>query len=162
MSAGCSRLDARHRLVLAPGADGRADGRHLERRNEPAWQRLDTQLHAGRCLLPQRSIAVLERADLAEGLPVPSRADAVALCNAWESESARHWTARTSSFLTPTTGLARRRRSTPRCRKSGFFGGLGQRSSSSSFRGGACPTMRSCDGYMSSCVSRQMPAPSSR
>ena len=36
----------------APGDDGRADGRHLEWQDEPAWQRLDPQLHAGLSMLP--------------------------------------------------------------------------------------------------------------
>ena len=46
----------------APGDDGRADGRHLEWRDEPAWRLLDAQLHAGLSALPERSIAALERA----------------------------------------------------------------------------------------------------
>jgi len=46
----------------APGDDGRADGRHLEWRDEPAWRLLDPQLHAGLSALPERSIAALERA----------------------------------------------------------------------------------------------------
>ena len=46
----------------APGDDGRADGRHLEWRDEPAWRLLDAQLHAGLSTLPERSIAALERA----------------------------------------------------------------------------------------------------
>jgi hypothetical protein len=46
----------------APGDDGRADGRHLEWRDEPAWRLLDEQLHAGLSTLPERSIAALERA----------------------------------------------------------------------------------------------------
>ncbi len=46
----------------APGDDGRADGRHLEWRGEPAWRLLDAQLHAGLSALPERSVAALERA----------------------------------------------------------------------------------------------------
>ncbi len=46
----------------APGDDGRADGRHLEWHDEPAWRLLDAQLHAGLSTLPERSIAALERA----------------------------------------------------------------------------------------------------
>ncbi len=46
----------------APGDDGRADGRHLEWRDEPAWRLLDAQLYAGLSALPERSIAALERA----------------------------------------------------------------------------------------------------
>lgn len=45
-----------------PGDDGRPDGRHLEWRNESAWQRLDEQLHAGLSILPERSIEALENA----------------------------------------------------------------------------------------------------
>ena len=39
----------------APGDDGRADGRHLEWQDEPAWQRLDPQLHAWLSMLPEGS-----------------------------------------------------------------------------------------------------------
>src|SRR5258708_37056176 len=69
----------------APGDDGRADGRHLEWRNEPAWQRLDAQLHAGLSMLPERSIAALERTAIwPKGVlfhrePLPSRPQR----NAW-------------------------------------------------------------------------------
>jgi hypothetical protein len=47
-----------------PGDDGRADGRHLEWRLEPAWQLVDAKLHAGLSTLPERSIAAMERADI--------------------------------------------------------------------------------------------------
>jgi hypothetical protein len=47
-----------------PGDDGRADGRHLEWRREPAWQVLDAKLHAGLSSLPERSIAAMELADI--------------------------------------------------------------------------------------------------
>lgn len=46
----------------SPGDDGRPDGRHLEWRSEPAWQRLNSEVHAGLSTLPERSIAALERA----------------------------------------------------------------------------------------------------
>lgn len=46
----------------APGDDGRADGRHLEWREEAAWRLLDTELHSGLAALPERSIAALEQA----------------------------------------------------------------------------------------------------
>ena len=46
----------------APGDDGRADGRHLEWRDDPAWLDLDPQLHAGLCALPIRSVEALEQA----------------------------------------------------------------------------------------------------
>jgi hypothetical protein len=47
-----------------PGHDGRPDGRHLEWREEPAWQHLDDALHAGLAGLGDRSIAALERAPI--------------------------------------------------------------------------------------------------
>ena len=43
-----------------PADDGGADGRHLEWRNEPAWQRLDAQLYTGLSTLSERSVAALE------------------------------------------------------------------------------------------------------
>jgi hypothetical protein len=46
------------------GHDGRTDGRHIEWRDEPAWEKLDAQLHAGLSELPERSIAALERAKI--------------------------------------------------------------------------------------------------
>lgn len=46
----------------APGDDGRPDGRHLEWRDELAWQVLDRQLHEGLAGLPERNIAALEQA----------------------------------------------------------------------------------------------------
>jgi hypothetical protein len=46
----------------APGHDGRPDGKHMEWRDEPAWQKLDVELHLGLSSLPERSIAALERA----------------------------------------------------------------------------------------------------
>jgi hypothetical protein len=63
----------------APGDDGRTDGRHLEWRDEPAWQQLDAKLYAGLSILPERSIAALERAAIwPKGIlfhrePMPSR-----------------------------------------------------------------------------------------
>lgn len=65
----------------APGDDGRADGRHLEWRDEPAWRLLDAELHAGLATLAERSIAALEQATIwpAGALfhrePVPSRVE---------------------------------------------------------------------------------------
>jgi hypothetical protein len=62
----------------APGDDGRADGRHLEWRDEPAWQLLDEELYHGLAALPERSVAALERASiwsrgvLFHRVPVPS------------------------------------------------------------------------------------------
>lgn len=45
-----------------PGDDGKSDGRHVEWRDEPAWQQLDSVLHTGLSSLPERSVAALERA----------------------------------------------------------------------------------------------------
>jgi hypothetical protein len=62
-----------------PANDGRADGRHLEWREEPAWQQLDAQLHAGLSTLSERSIAALERSAIwpkgcrFHSQPMPSR-----------------------------------------------------------------------------------------
>jgi len=46
----------------ALGHDGRADGQHIEWRDELAWQRLDGPLYDGLTRLPERSIAALENA----------------------------------------------------------------------------------------------------
>jgi hypothetical protein len=65
----------------APGDDGRADGRHLEWRDEAAWRVLDAQLHAGLATLPERSIAALEQTAiwptgaLFHREPMPSRVE---------------------------------------------------------------------------------------
>jgi hypothetical protein len=63
----------------APGNDGRADGQHLEWRDEAAWRLLDEELHVGLATLPERSIAALEQAAIwPKGVlfhrePMPSR-----------------------------------------------------------------------------------------
>lgn len=63
----------------APGDDGRADGQHLEWRDEAAWRLLDEELHVGLATLPERSIAALEQAAIwPKGVvfhrePMPSR-----------------------------------------------------------------------------------------
>ncbi|HTV30318.1 MAG TPA: hypothetical protein VMF32_21385 [Xanthobacteraceae bacterium] len=46
----------------APGGDQRADGGHLEWRDEAAWRLFDEEIDAGLAALPKRSIAALERA----------------------------------------------------------------------------------------------------
>ena len=43
-----------------PENDGRSDGRHLEYRDEPAWQRLDDQVHNQLIALKERTVAALE------------------------------------------------------------------------------------------------------
>lgn len=61
-----------------PGDDGRPDGRHVEWVDEPAWRRLDSQLHAGLSSLSERTVAALELAPiwpkgtLFHRVPVPS------------------------------------------------------------------------------------------
>ena len=63
-----------------PINDGRADGRHLEWRDEAAWRKLDAELHDGLSTLPERTVAALERAAIwPKGTvfhrePMPSRA----------------------------------------------------------------------------------------
>ena len=47
-----------------PDNDGGPDGRHIEWREEPAWQRLDPVLHAGLTELPDRKVAALEHSDI--------------------------------------------------------------------------------------------------
>jgi hypothetical protein len=47
-----------------PGHDGRADGRHLEWRDEAAWRQFGAQLHAGLSTLSERRIAALERSSI--------------------------------------------------------------------------------------------------
>jgi hypothetical protein len=131
-----------------PGDDGHADGRHLEWRNEQAWQQLDTQLHAGLSMLPERSIAALgaRRSGRRSACSIASRCRRASFVTHGNAK-ARHWMARTASFLTPTTGLARRRRSTP-LSEIRLLGGLGERLCSSPFRGRACLTTRSCNRYI--------------
>lgn len=64
----------------ALGDDGRTDGRHLEWRDEAAWRLLDKDLYDALVVLPERSIAALERAAIwPKGArfhrePMPSRA----------------------------------------------------------------------------------------
>jgi hypothetical protein len=43
-----------------PGHDGSSDGKHLDWRTEPAWNRLDPGLHAELSRLPERSVVALE------------------------------------------------------------------------------------------------------
>lgn len=65
----------------APGDDGRPDGRHLEWRDEPGWQTLDSVLHAALSALPTRSVAALESlaiwplGSMFHSDPMPTRAE---------------------------------------------------------------------------------------
>jgi hypothetical protein len=92
-----------------PVHDGRADGRHLEWRNEPAWLTFDAQLHAGLSALPERSIAGLERAAIwPNGTvfhrePMPSRAGR----NAWSAGKRAALEGADLVFLDPDNGLGR-------------------------------------------------------
>jgi hypothetical protein len=44
-----------------PGHDGRADGRHVEYKSEPAWRSLDAELYDQLVALAEPSVAALER-----------------------------------------------------------------------------------------------------
>jgi hypothetical protein len=46
-----------------PGHDGRADGRHLEWRDDDDWAAFDPELHRSLKALPERSIAAVEALD---------------------------------------------------------------------------------------------------
>lgn len=90
-----------------PGDDGRADGRHLEWRDEPAWRKLDEELCRELATLPERSIAALERSAIwPEGVlfhrePVPP-------CGGRSAWSARKRNALDRAdivFLDPDNGL---------------------------------------------------------
>jgi hypothetical protein len=93
----------------APGDDGRADGRHLEWHDEPAWQRLDAQAHAALSSLPERNIAALESAAMwPNGIifhrePMPSQA----LRNAWSSRKRTALCSADIVFLDPDNGLGK-------------------------------------------------------
>lgn len=92
-----------------PGDDGRADGRHLEWRDEPAWQRLDSQLQAGLSALPERSIAALERSEiwpkgtLFHCQPMPPRHQRMA----WEMQKRAALKRADIIFLDPDNGLGK-------------------------------------------------------
>ncbi|MFZ0494691.1 MAG: hypothetical protein WBE80_17605, partial [Methylocella sp.] len=92
-----------------PGDDGRADGRHLEWRDEPAWQQLDAQLHAGLSVLPERSIVALESAaiwpkgTLFHREPMPSRPQR----SAWALRMRDALDGADIVFLDPDKGLGR-------------------------------------------------------
>ena len=91
----------------APGDDGRADGRHLEWRDEPAWEQLDPHLHAELSALPERSVAALERAAIwpASALfhrePIPSPD----LRHAWSAQKRAALDDADIVFLDPDNGL---------------------------------------------------------
>ena len=90
-----------------PGDDGRADGRHLEWHDEPAWQHLDAQLHARLSDLPERSIAALEQTSiwpkgaLFHREPMPSRH----LRDAWCTRKRAALEGADIIFLDPDNGL---------------------------------------------------------
>jgi hypothetical protein len=92
-----------------PGDDGRADGRHLEWRDEPAWRRLlDEELHTALKTLPERSVAALERAailptdTLFHREPVPPRGERR---SAWGAGKRSTLDAARIVFLDPDTGI---------------------------------------------------------
>jgi len=47
-----------------PENDGRPDGLHIEWRNEPAWQQVDSHVYTSLSALPERSVCALERAEI--------------------------------------------------------------------------------------------------
>jgi len=91
----------------APGDDGRADGRHLEWRDEAAWRLLDAELHSGLAALPERSIAALEQAAiwpkgaLFHRAPMPSRLER----GAWGTLKRRALDSANIIFLDPDNGV---------------------------------------------------------
>ena len=91
----------------APRDDGRADGRHLEWRDEAAWRLLDGELHASLAVLPERSIAALERAAiwpkgaLFHREPMPSRLER----SAWGMQKRSALDAANIVFLDPDNGV---------------------------------------------------------
>lgn len=91
----------------APGDDGRADGRHLEWRDEPAWRKLDAEVHAGLAALPERTIAALERAAIwPNGVlfhrePMPSRSER----SAWGTRKRMALDGADIVFLDPNNGV---------------------------------------------------------
>ena len=91
----------------APGDDGRTDGRHLEWRDEAAWRLLEKELHAGLAVLPERSIAALERAAiwpkgaLFHREPMPSRLER----NAWGMHKRSALGGANIVFLDPDNGV---------------------------------------------------------
>ena len=90
-----------------PGDDGRTDGRHLEWRDELAWQRLDSELHACLSGLSERSVEALERLTIwPEGCrfhrePVPLREHR----KAWASRKRAALDSADIVFLDPYNGL---------------------------------------------------------
>jgi len=91
----------------APGDDGRADGRHLEWRDEPAWVKLDAELHASLAALTERSIAALEgttiwpRGTLFHREPMPPRVER----SAWGARKREVLSGANIVFLDPDNGL---------------------------------------------------------
>ena len=91
----------------APGGDQRADGGHLEWRDEAAWRLLDEELHAGLVTLQKRSIAALEQAAiwpkgaLFHREPMPSRPKR----SAWGMQKRSALDGANLVFLDPDNGI---------------------------------------------------------
>jgi len=91
----------------APGDDRRPDGRHLEWRDEPAWRKLDADLHASLAALPERSVAALEgttiwpRGALFHREPMPLRVER----SAWGARKREALDGANIVFLDPDNGL---------------------------------------------------------
>jgi len=90
-----------------PGHDGRADGRHLEWRDEEEWRLLDRKLYDELAALPERNIAALEKAaiwpdgTIFHGDPVPSSLGR----RSWAEHKRRNLENADIVFLDPDNGL---------------------------------------------------------
>ena len=95
-----------------PGNDGRPDGRHLEWRDDHAWQKPDAELHAGLSALPERSVAALENVaiwpngTLFHREPVPPRRQR----GEWGKRKRAAWDGADIVFLDPDNGIGRETR----------------------------------------------------
>jgi hypothetical protein len=96
----------------APGDDGRPDGKHLEWQREPAWQRLDLQLHSGLLAMTERTVAALQSAaiwphgTLFRDEPIPSGL----LRDAWGQEKRLLLDKANIIFIDPDNGLGKKSR----------------------------------------------------
>ena len=92
-----------------PGHDGREDGRHLEWRDELAWEQLDSELHAGLSLLPERTIDALERAPIwpRDTLFFRERMPTKSLRDEWRQNMVEAMDGADIVFLDPDNGLGK-------------------------------------------------------
>ncbi|MFD2262635.1 hypothetical protein ACFSM5_07025 [Lacibacterium aquatile] len=93
----------------AAGDDGDLDGRHLEWRDDVAWQFLDQELHVGLSSLPERTVAALEQAPIwPQGIafhrePIPTSAGRAN----WSAQKRIALADADIVFLDPDNGLGR-------------------------------------------------------